>query len=101
MAKPRTLQSAEYVEARFPGFTCVAGPYGVNFVDCNLRRHERALCVRSFRDQRKACPEAKLVMHGPKAWIIRKLPLELDNGKRNKLEVAGNFGICAGRMAGV
>jgi len=97
MAKPRTLQSAENVEARFPGFTCVAGPYGVNFIDKALCRHERALCVRSFRDQQKACPHAKLVMHGPKAWIIRKKPLELDNGKRHKLVVSGDLGIATWR----
>ena len=101
MAKPITLQSAEHVEARFPGMTAVAGPYGVNFIDKDLRKHERALCVRSFRDQQKVCPKSKVVMHGPKAWIIRKKPLELDNGKRNKQNVAGNFGIYAGRMAGV
>ena len=95
MSKIRILQNAEHVEARFPGFHAVAGPYGINFIDLNLRKHERALCVRSHRDQVKACPHAKVVMHGPKAWIIRKKPLELWDA--TKTFTSGSLGIKAGK----
>jgi hypothetical protein len=50
-------------------------------------------------DQRKLCPHARKVDHYGKTWIIRKLPLELDNGKRNKRIVSGDLGIWGGRMA--
>lgn len=97
MAKPITLQSAEHVEARFPGMTAVAGPYGVNFIDKDLRKHERALCVRSFRDQQKVCPKSKVVMHGPKAWIIRKKPLITEAADKMKTFHSGSYGIKAGK----
>lgn len=40
-------------------------------------------------------PHAKIIRHGSKAWIVRKKPLELDNGKRNKELVSSNLGIYA------
>jgi len=89
------LQSAEHVEAKYPGFTAVAGPYGVSFKDKKLRTHERSMCVRSHRDQLEACPHAKVVMHGPKAWIIRKKPLELFSPTATF--TSGKLGIKGGR----
>jgi hypothetical protein len=95
------LQSFAAVTAANAGFTAVAGPFGVDSPSDATRTSEKAACVRSYRNQKGICPKARIVLHHGKAWIIRKLPLELDNGRRNKQNVAGNFGICAGRMAGV
>lgn len=93
-------QNAEAVEAKHPGYTAVAGPYGVNLKDPEMRKHERALCARTCRAQQKACPHARIVFQGAKAWIIRKKPLELDEGKNHKAMRAGSFGIKAGRGTG-
>jgi len=95
MSKKEPLQNGDAVEALHPGYVAVAGPYGVNLKDKVSRISERASCVRSFRDQQRACPYTKIVMHGNKAWIIRKKPLELDNGKRNKMLVSSDLGIYA------
>jgi len=92
------LQSFAAVTAANAGFHAVAGPFGVDSPSKLTRISEQASCVRSYRSQKAICPKARIVLHHGKAWIIRKLPLELDNGKRNKREVAGNFGICAGRL---
>lgn len=95
MSKKEPLQNAEAVEALHPGFFAIAGPYGAYLKDKASRISERASCVRSLRDQKKACPHAKIIRHGSKAWIVRKKPLELDNGKRNKELVSSNLGIYA------
>lgn len=97
MRKQQPIQNGNVVEAANPGFTAVAGPYGVNMTDKAGRISERAACVRAYRDQHRACPHAKIILHGKKAWIIRKLPLELDNGKRHKLVVSGDLGIATWR----
>ena len=92
------LQSFSAVTAANAGFHAVAGPFGVDSTSKLTSKSEKAACVRSCRDQQKICPKARIVLHHGKAWIIRKKPLELDNGKRQKLINAGNLGIVAGRM---
>jgi hypothetical protein len=95
------LQSFAAVTAANAGFHAVAGPYDTNSPSDRIKARDTAFCESSLADQRKLCRHARKVDHYGKTWIIRKLPLELDNGKRNKQNVAGNFGIYAGRMAGV
>ena len=92
------LQSFAAVTAANAGFHAVAGPFGVDSPSKLTRISEQASCVRSYRSQKAICPKARIVLHHGKAWVIRKKPLELDNGKRHKQVVSGQLGICAGRM---
>lgn len=91
------LQSFAAVTAANAGFHAVAGPFGVDSTSKLTSKSEKAACVRSYRNQKALCPKARIVLHHGKAWIIRKLPLELDNGKRNKQNVAGDLGIATWR----
>lgn len=95
------LQSFSQVTAANTGFIAVAGPYDEHSPSDRVRQRDTGYCESSLADQLKLCPHARKVDHYGKTWIIRKLPLELDNGKCNKQNVAGNFGIYAGRMTGL
>lgn len=91
------LQSFAAVTAANAGFHAVAGPFAVDSASNLTRTSEQASCVRSYRSQKAICPKARIVLHHGKAWIIRKKPLELDNGKRHKLVVSGDLGIATWR----
>jgi hypothetical protein len=93
------LQSFASVTAANAGFHAVAGPYDEHSPSDRIKARDTAFCESSLADQRKLCPHARKVDHYGKTWIIRKLPLELDNGKRNKRIVSGDLGIWGGRMA--
>lgn len=91
-------QNANAVEKLHPGFTAVAGPYNVNHQDKGVAKSEKATCVRSWRDQKKKCAKARIVSHGPMAWIIRKAPMELYSIAPEI--VSGKLGIKGGRAFG-
>lgn len=90
------LQNAADVEAANPGLVAVAGPFAVKTNEAALARHEKALCVRAYRDQLQACSKAKIVMHGSRAWIVRKKPL-VKHEKNQNVKFGSNLGIKAGR----
>jgi hypothetical protein len=92
----KTTKNVEAVEAANPGLVAVAGPFAVNLKELALARYEKALCVRSYRDQRAACPRAKIVMHGKYAWVVRKKPL-VKHEKNQHIKFASKLGIKAGR----
>lgn len=83
-----------------PGFIAISGPYAVNHPKLEFSKAYKAECVRALREQQAICPKARIVMHGAQAWVIRKKPRILDNGKHQREFASGNLGICAGRMAG-
>ena len=89
------LQSFTAVSAANAGFHAVAGPYDVNSPSRKTKAREEAYRDGALEDQKKVCPHAKIVDHYGKAWIIRKKPFELDNGKRNKELVSSNLGVYA------
>ena len=91
-----TLQNADAVEAANPGLVAVAGPFAVRLKEPALARYEKALCVRAYRDQRNACPRAKIVMHGSHAWVVWKKPL-VKHEKNQHVKFASKLGIKAGR----
>lgn len=90
------LQNANDVEAANPGLVAVAGPFAVKANEAALARHEKALCVRAYRDQLQACPKTKIVMHGKRAWIVRKKPL-VKHEKNQYVKFGSALGIKAGR----
>lgn len=92
----KILQNAADVEAANPGLVAVAGPFAVNSTVADAAKHEKAVCVRAYRDQLQACPKAKIVMHGSRAWIVRKKPL-VKHEKNQNVKFGSNLGIKAGR----
>lgn len=91
------LQSFTAVTAANAGFHAVAGPYDEHSPSDRVRQRDTGYCESSLADQLKLCPHARRVDHYGKTWIIRKLPFELDNGKRNKQNVSGDLGIATWR----
>jgi len=95
----RTIQqNGASVARENPGYIAIAGPFAVQHPKEEFAKKYQDQAVSAYREQRKICPKARIVMHGTQAWVIRKKPLELDNGKRHKLVVSGNLGVVAGRM---
>ncbi len=90
-------QNAAAVEASHKGYIAVAGPYVVNHQTKAVAKSERATCVRSHRDQKAACPKARIVMHGSQAWIIRKLPMVSETIQKTRIVASGDLGIKGGR----
>lgn len=90
-------QNAAAVEAKHKGYVAVAGPYAVNHTKREFAKAYKAECVRSFRDQQRACPKARIIMHGSQAWIIRKLPMVVDATTKAKTFTSGKLGIKGGR----
>jgi len=95
----RPFQNSPGVDAavirHYPGMRAIAGPFGVNSTFPEIAKHEKACCIRAFREQQRT-HEAKIIMHGSFAWVIR-------SAKNWKLDTAEKFrgktGIKAGRGA--
>ncbi len=90
-------QNAAAVESKHKGYIAVAGPYAVNHTKKEFADAYKAECVRSWRDQKKLCPNARIVMHGSQAWIIRKLPMVSETIQKTRIVASGNLGIKGGR----
>lgn len=95
----RTIQqNGASVARENPGYITIAGPFAVQHPKEEFAKKYQDQAVSAYREQKKICTKARIVMHGTQARVIRKKPLELDNGKRHKLVVSGNLGVVAGRM---
>lgn len=81
----------------YPGMCAIAGPYAVNSIYANVAKPEKAYCVRALRDQQTTDPEAKVIMVGNFAWVIRRA--EGLQRARGHEQFRGVTGIKAGRGA--
>lgn len=64
--------TADRLERWHPGFRVLAGPYVVVTKQGGpMEQAEQAACVRALRDQQRAGCEAKIVMVGAVAFVLR------------------------------
>lgn len=63
----------ERLERLHPDFRVLAGPYVVSLAQrySAIQRAEQAACARALRDQQRAGCEAKIVMVGAVAFVLR------------------------------
>lgn len=59
------------VHARCPEEKVIAGPYLVNHVQPELRKKERSLAAKALRMQTQKGEVARLVMLGPRAFVLK------------------------------
>lgn len=100
MKKSRPFQNSpgvdSVIEKHYPGMRAIAGPFGVNSTFTEIAKIEKASCVRSLRDQKRADSTAKIIMHGSFAWVIRSIEgWKYDDAEKFR----GKTGIKAGRGA--
>lgn len=94
----RTIQQNGASVARLhPGYIAIAGPFAVQHPKEEFSKKYQQEAVRSYREQRKLCPKAKIVMHGTQAWVIRKKPLITEAADKMKTFHSGSYGIKAGK----
>ena len=91
------LQSFRAVERAFPGFTAFAGPFNTSTEDPEVKAKNEAQRDSALANQRQQYPDAKIVSHGPREWVIRKNPLSTSAAERVKSMTSGSLGIKAGK----
>lgn len=91
------LQSFRAVERAFPGFTAFAGPFNTSTEDPKVKAKNEAQRDSALANQLQQYPDAKIVSHGPREWVIRKNPLSTSAAERVKSMTSGKLGVKAGR----
>lgn len=72
----RTIQqNGASVAREHPGYIAIAGPFAVQHPKEEFAKKYQDQAVSAYREQKKICPKARIVMHGTQAWVIRKKPL--------------------------
>jgi len=92
-------QNGASVAREHPGFIAIAGPFAVQHTKEEFAKKYQDQAVGAYREQRKICRAACIVMHGTQAWVIRKKPLTVDATTKAATFTSGKLGIFAGRMA--
>ena len=90
-------QNGASVARDHPGFIAIAGPFAVQHPKEEFAKKYQDQAVSAYREQKKICPKARIVMHGTQAWVIRKKPLIVDASTKAKTFTSGNLGIKGGR----